>query len=209
MDIYLIRHGETDYNKARRLQGVTDIPLNAYGIELAEKTAEGLKNVHFDRIYTSPLIRARKTAEIIRGDRKIEIIPTEGLREISFGEYEGLVHMGEERNIPDPDFHYFFDAPERYVTPPGGESLMHLRERTTAFVKKIMNDEANEGLTFLMASHGAAIRAILSGLQNLPVAQFWSGPVHKNCGVTKIHSEHGRFEIVFENRIYYQLEEKA
>lgn len=203
MDIYLIRHGETDYNKTKRLQGVTDIPLNAYGIELAEKTAEGLKDVHFDCIYTSPLIRARKTAEIIRGDRKIEIIPTMGLREISFGEYEGLVHKGEGFNLPDPDFHRFFDDPEHYVTPPGGESLEHIRERTVSFVRGIMEDEANEEMTFLMASHGAAIRAILSGLQDLPIARFWDGPVHKNCGVTKLHSEHGKFEIVFENRIYY------
>lgn len=203
MDIYLIRHGETDYNKAKRLQGVTDIPLNTYGIELAEKTAEGLKNIHFDRIYTSPLIRARKTAEIIRGDRQIELIPTSGLREISFGTYEGLVHKGEGYNIPDPEFHRFFDDPEHYRIPPEGESLEHLRERTSSFVRNIMDDPANEGLTFLMASHGAAIRGILSGLQHLPTARFWSGPVHKNCGVTKIHSEGGRFEVVFENKIYY------
>ena len=84
MDIYLIRHGETDWNHMKKLQGTTDIPLNAYGIELAEKTAEGLKDVPFDRIYTSPLIRARKTAEIIRRDRPIEIIETDGLKEISF-----------------------------------------------------------------------------------------------------------------------------
>ena len=69
MDIYLIRHGETDYNKKKRLQGVTDIPLNAQGIALAEKTAAGLRDISFDRIYTSPLIRARRTAEIIRGNR--------------------------------------------------------------------------------------------------------------------------------------------
>lgn len=203
MDIYLIRHGETDYNKAKRLQGVTDIPLNACGIELAGRTAEGLKDVHFDRIYTSPLIRARRTAEIIRGERKIEIVPTLGLREISFGEYEGLVHTGEKRSIPDPDFHYFFDAPERYVTPPGGESLFQLRGRTTSFIRGIMNDPANEELTILMASHGAAIRAILSGLQDLPISRFWDGPVHKNCGVTKLHAEHGAFTIEFENRVYY------
>ena len=83
MKIYMIRHGETDWNKMKRLQGVTDIPLNACGIELAEKTAEGLKNVPFDRIYTSPLIRAKKTAEIIRGDRPVELVVTDGLKEIS------------------------------------------------------------------------------------------------------------------------------
>lgn len=81
MDIYLIRHGETDWNKEKKLQGVTDIPLNAYGIELAEKTAEGLKDVPFDRIYTSPLIRAKKTAEIIRGNRPIDLVVKEELKE--------------------------------------------------------------------------------------------------------------------------------
>lgn len=203
MDIYLIRHGETDWNKIKRLQGITDIPLNAYGIELAEKTAEGLKDIPFDRIYTSPLIRAYKTAEIIRGGRSIEIIPTQGLLEISFGDYEGLTYLPEKYNIPKPGFRKFFDDPEHYDTPPNGESLQHLRERTSSFVRGIMDDPANENLTILMAAHGAAIRGILSGLQNLPVSQFWSGPVHKNCGVTKIHAEHGSFVIEFENRIYY------
>lgn len=203
MDIYLIRHGETDWNKIKRLQGITDIPLNAYGIELAEKTAEGLKDIPFDRIYTSPLIRAYKTAEIIRGGRPIEIIPTQGLLEISFGDYEGLTYLPEKYNIPKPGFRKFFDDPEHYDTPPNGESLQHLRERTSSFVRGIMDDPANENLTILMAAHGAAIRGILSGLQNLPVSQFWSGPVHKNCGVTKIHAEHGNFVIEFENRIYY------
>lgn len=203
MDIYLIRHGETDYNKGKRLQGVTDIPLNARGIELAEKTAEGLRDIAFDRIYTSPLIRARKTAEIIRGDRDIEIIPTDGLKEISFGDYEGLTVLTDSYNIPDPDFCDFFNAPERYHTPPNGESIGQLRERTTSFIRGIMEDPANEGKTFLMASHGAAIRGMLSGLQGLPVAQFWNGGVHKNCAVTLLRAERGAFEIVFENRVYY------
>ena len=203
MDIYLIRHGETDYNKGRRLQGVTDIPLNARGIELAEKTAEGLRDIAFDRIYTSPLIRSRKTAEIIRGSRDIEIIPTDGLKEISFGDYEGLTVLTESYNIPDPDFCDFFNAPERYHTPPGGESIEALRQRTTSFIREIMSDPANEGKTLLMASHGAAIRGMLSGLQGLPVAQFWNGGVHKNCAVTLLRAEQGKFEIIFENRVYY------
>ena len=78
-----------------------------------------------------------------------------------------------------------------------------MRKRTSSFVRSVMEDPKNEGMTILMTSHGAAIRGILSGLLNLPVAQFWGGSVHKNCGVTKIHSENGKFEIEFENRIYY------
>ena len=136
MDIYLIRHGETDWNKTKRLQGVTDIPLNAYGIELAEKTAEGLKDVPFDRIYTSPLIRAKKTAEIIRGDRPVELVVTDGLKEISFGEYEGLCHEPEHYTIPKPGFRKFFEDPEHFETPPGGESLAHTDQTDILFCEK-------------------------------------------------------------------------
>lgn len=203
MDIYLIRHGETEYNKKKLLQGVTDIPLNDYGIELAKKTAKGLEDVPFDVIYSSPLIRAYRTAEIIRGERPIEIIKTNGLLEISFGTYEGLTYVPERYNIPKPGFSKFFDDPAHYEVPPNGESLEHLRERTTSFIKEIMKREDYQDKTILMSSHGAAIRGILSGLLELPLEQFWNGPVHKNCGVTKLHVENGKWEVVFENRIYY------
>ena len=82
MKIYLIRHGETDWNLEQRLQGAMDIPLNENGIELARETARGLRDVPFDVIYTSPLRRARQTAEIIRGDREIPLIEEPRIREI-------------------------------------------------------------------------------------------------------------------------------
>lgn len=201
MDIYLMRHGETEWNRIRRLQGIADIPLNENGIAEAKRAAEGLREVPFDRIYTSPLTRARQTAEIVRGDRQIEIIETDGLKEISFGEYEGLICQKEGYNIPDPDFPRFFEDPENYRTAPGGESIQHLRERTLHFVRSVMEDPKNEGMTFLMTTHGAAIRGILSGLQDLPLKDFWSGRVHQNCGVTKIHAEGGTFRIEFENKL--------
>ena len=70
MKLYLIRHGETDYNKMKRNQGQIDIPLNEYGRELAEKTAEGLRGISFDLAYTSPLSRAKETAQIVLQGRK-------------------------------------------------------------------------------------------------------------------------------------------
>ena len=85
MELYIIRHGETDWNKEKRLQGRSDTELNEYGIELAEITADALKDVTFDRIYSSPLKRAYRTAEIIRLDRDIEIQTDDRLLEICFG----------------------------------------------------------------------------------------------------------------------------
>ncbi len=204
MDIYLIRHGETDYNKAGRLQGVTDIPLNAYGIELAQKTAQAMEDIPFSMIFSSPLVRAYQTAEIIRGNRPVPIIRTEGLKEISFGEYEGLICRGEGYNIPDPDFPRFFENPESYQTPPGGESIPHLMARTSSFLKTVIQEPTYQDGILLMASHGAAIRGILSGLWHLPVSQFWSTPVHRNCGVTKLHVEDHKPVVEFEDRIFYE-----
>ena len=69
MKLYMIRHGETDWNKTRQLQGKSDIPLNDFGRKLAAETAEALKDVPFHLVITSPLSRARETALIIKGDR--------------------------------------------------------------------------------------------------------------------------------------------
>lgn len=203
MDVYLIRHGETDWNTVKKLQGSTDIPLNPYGIELAEKTAEGMKDLVIDKIYSSPLIRAYKTAEIIRGDRPVDIIVEKDLQEIDFGDYEGYIYHEEHFNVPDPAFNDFFKDPDNYRTPPKGESFQVLIDRTSSFVRSIIEDPDNEDKTILMTSHGAAIRAILSGLFNIPLSDFWGGPVHKNCGVTLIHAENGKYKLVFENKVYY------
>ena len=101
MELYLIRHGETDYNKERKIQGSCDIPLNEYGRELARETAEGLKDIPFDVIFTSPLCRARETAEWIARGRQIPVYEDKRLQEICFGEYEGLCCGRRGYNIPD------------------------------------------------------------------------------------------------------------
>ena len=74
MLLYIVRHGETDWNKAGKVQGRTDIPLNERGRYLAEATAEGMKDVRIDFCYTSPLIRAKETAQIILGEREIPLV---------------------------------------------------------------------------------------------------------------------------------------
>ena len=83
MKLYLIRHGETDYNRNRRIQGQCDIPLNDYGRKLAYQTAEGLRDVPFDAVFTSPLVRAKETARIVMGERKLPFFEDDRIAEIS------------------------------------------------------------------------------------------------------------------------------
>ena len=112
MRLYIIRHGETEWNVLRRFQGRSDIPLNDEGRRLARITAEALSEVPFARIYTSPLKRAYETAMIIKGERDIPVIEEPRIIEIGFGDYEGLCCGKEHYNIPDPEFMNFFHKPE-------------------------------------------------------------------------------------------------
>ena len=85
MKIYMIRHGETDWNKKRKLQGQVDIPLNEFGKLLAKETAPALADVPFAVCYTSPLKRAAETARLVLGDREVPIVPDKRIQEMSFG----------------------------------------------------------------------------------------------------------------------------
>ena len=184
MKIYLIRHGETDWNVVKRLQGRSDIALNHNGIELAKKTGEALKEAPFTRIYTRPLKRAKETALCIKGDREIPVIEEDRLMEISFGVYEGLCSGKDNYTIPDPEFKYFFDKPEAYHPPEGGESIAELCVRTSSFLQEIVDNPSLQEETILISTHGAALMGLLSRFHNDGIAGFWQGGVHKNCAVT-------------------------
>lgn len=203
MKIYLIRHGETDQNKVKCLQGRTDIELNEYGRELAYKTAEGLKSIDFDMIFTSPLKRARETAEIIKGERNIPVILEERIQEISFGAYEGLCYGKEHFSIPDKDFMNFFDKPECYVTPPGGESFEEVLARTGAFLQELKGKEEYQNKVILLSTHGCALKAVLANARHTELAHFWGEGVHKNCAVSLLEIKDGRIEVLEDGRLYY------
>lgn len=203
MKIYLIRHGETDWNLEQRLQGATDIPLNENGLELVRETAKGLEDVPFDVIYTSPLKRARQTAEIIRGERNIPLIEEPRIREICFGIYEGCYCSRTHYTIPNPAFMNFFVDPGNYIPPQGAESIEELCRRTTEFLHEVAYAPENAEKTILFSSHGAAVKGLLSSLTITDKKNFWNGGVHKNCGVTILDVKDGKITIERENVIYY------
>lgn len=203
MRLYIIRHGETDWNVRKRFQGRTDIPLNEEGRRLARITSEALKDVPFTGIYTSPLKRAYETAMIIKGTRDIPVIEEPRIMEIGFGEYEGVCAGKENYNIPDPEFMNFFDRPEAYKPPKGAESIEQLKMRTADFLQEIVHNKTMENDTILVSTHGAALRGLLSNINNLDTVDFWKGGVHKNCAVTIVEAEKGRMFIIEEGKLYY------
>ena len=208
MRLYLIRHGETDWNKVKKLQGKSDIPLNAFGEHLAEETGEALSTVPFDVAYTSPLKRARRTAELVLGDRNVPILDEKRIEEMGFGIYEGLICKEEASEIPDPEFFQFFHAPEKYRPPKGGESFEDVLKRTGDFLEELRQDPARAGQTILIATHGAALCALLCHMKGADVKDFWGTGVHKNCAVTIGDVTPEEYRIVEEGKTYYTEEVK-
>ena len=89
MKLYVVRHGQTEWNVLKKMQGSADIPLNERGIEQAEQTKSNLERKNFDMIFCSPLIRAKQTADVINSDKNLNIIFDDRLRERNYGEFEG------------------------------------------------------------------------------------------------------------------------
>ena len=203
MRLYIIRHGETEWNVKRRFQGRSDIPLNEEGRRLARITAEALEDVPFSRIYTSPLKRAYETAMIIKGVRDIPVMTEPRIIEISFGEYEGLCCGKKDYNIPDPEFMNFFDRPEAYKPPRGAEGIEELKARTADFLAEIVHNKDMEGDTILVSTHGAALRGLLSNINHVALRDFWKGGVHKNCAVTIVDVKDVQAVITEEGKTYY------
>ena len=204
MRLYLIRHGETDWNKKRKLQGQIDIPLNEFGRRLALETAPALADIPFDLVITSPLRRAKQTAELVLAGRGIPMREEGRLMEMAFGAFEGLVCKGENYNIPDPEFHRFYDDPAGYVPPRGGESFHDVMVRLNDFWNDLNADASLQDKIVLVSLHGAVLCGLLTILKGKTVSEFWGGGVHKNCAVTLVEVEEGRPKIVFENRTYYK-----
>ncbi len=205
MKLYIVRHGETDWNKERKIQGQVDIPLNEFGRGLARKTAAGLADVRFDVCYSSPLFRARETAELILAGRDVPVVEDERIIEMAFGEYEGRCCSKDGWNLPE-DFRRFFDGPERYRTPAGGEGFADVKKRTGEFLRELYGREEYRDSNILITTHGAALAGLLNNIKEKPIAEYWGEGVHKNCAVTEIEVRDGKPRIISENVVYYDDE---
>ncbi len=205
MNIYVIRHGETDWNAQRRIQGRSDIPLNAKGLELAQATAEAMKDIPFHAVYSSPLKRAVDTAEIILKDRPLPVILDDRIIEMGFGLFEGEVMSEDNPKLKGTAFMNFFCAPQLYIPPEGGESFAQVCQRTTEFLHELAARPELQEKNVLVSSHGAAIKGLLSSLYPSAPEDFWHGGVHKNCAVSLITAENGKLELKEDGKVYYEI----
>lgn len=201
MKIYIIRHGETDANKFGILQGCADIPLNSYGEELAAASGRGLKGVHFDAAFSSPLIRAKKTAELVLSEsgNDCPIIIDERIKEICAGAYEGKHLRPEFGEIPAEDVRLFFNEPLKLKSFPNGENVIDVANRTQEFLHELAEKDYE---TVLVSTHGCALRCMLNCVYDDPL-DFWHGHFPYNCVVNIVEAKDGKFTLIADDKVFY------
>lgn len=191
MKLYFVRHGETEWNVKKKIQGKTDIPLNENGIRQAKELACQLveEELAVKHVYHSPQIRAAKTAQIVAEALHAECIPLDGLVEMNLGSWEGSNwRVIERENSPE---YQKWRKDRRYVrTPGGGECYNDVVERTLEAMEYILKQENKEDV--LIVTHSAIIMALRCYIEGLPFEEMVRKFKTRNAEVVMIE----RFKIV-------------
>ena len=196
-EIILVRHGETEWNVAEIFRGRIDIDLNEMGIKQAGLLAEYLSNVKIDAIYSSPLKRALKTAEIVAGYHKLDVDIAPGLTDFNFGKWQGLSHQ-EVKDKYKQLYAEWINHPAQ-VKMPAGESLDDVRKRTNDVVAELI--ASYEG-TVVLVSHRVVNKVLICALLGLDNSHFWNIR-QDTCGITIFTYENERFILIKHNDTSY------
>ena len=207
MKIYVIRHGETNANKEGVFQGSSDWPLNEDGIKLAKITGQKMKDIKFDACFSSPLIRAKHTAEILlkESGNDIEIQYDDRLKEINAGIYEGKkiwATKPDKKEIPRLLMLLFKYNAFLCGKFKGGESVRQVYKRTQEFLKELSKKNYEN---VLVSMHGCSMRAMLNMLYDNKF-DFWQGNVPYNCAVNIIEVKNGEIKLIEKDKVYYDEE---
>jgi len=197
--IYLIRHGETVSNVNNTFSGITDVELTEKGILQAERIADFLFNEHVDRIYSSPLKRAKDFARIIQNKIGTKLIIDQRLMELDYGEWEGM----EKNEILEKYgelYKKYIDDPESF-RPPNSEDLENAENRIMEFWNEIKFTMVNENLKKIaIITHNDIGRILLCKIKKLSIKEY-RNLKFDNGGITKIKLENFNEIIIYENKI--------
>ncbi len=189
-NLYVARHGETEWNKERRLQGWKDAPLTKLGEAQAKPLGERLKKTSLDIAYTSPLGRVRSTAKIALEDISIPLKENERLKEINLGEWDGM--RSKDARERDPElYRKALEEPDLF-NPPWGENYYDLRERVVEAAKDILSN--NRGKNILLVSHGLASKTLISYFEERPVKDLRKPPTIRECSLSLIKFDEDNFK---------------
>ena len=182
MKIWIARHGQTDLNKRKMMQGLTDCPLNERGLEQARQSRRNIGDIHFDAVYASPLKRAQQTAAIIGNVDISEIIVDQRIIETDFGVYEKRRYYA--MGLP---MTFYWALPKIFPVPPTVERIESMKERATSFLCEV---ESKDYENVLVACHGGIMRALCGYLDEAPDGLRWKRM--KNCEIRVYEYKDGK-----------------
>lgn len=168
--VFLIRHGQSVWNKEMKYQGHSDIALTEEGIRQAHCVANRLSGENIAAVYASDLSRAFITGETIAARHGLRVTALPALREISFGEWEGLTYTGINEKWPDHMRSLYTNADD--VVIPGGETFRELKMRSCAAIEELVRQHKDE--TIAVVSHGGTIRTLLCAALNIHLNYVWN-----------------------------------
>ena len=192
--IFLIRHGETEWNRQNRLQGHSDMHLSPEGFHQASMLAEHAPFHHVDAIYSSDLTRALSTAEVLAKKFNLKVKKMPALREMNYGDWEGRYISDLVKESPK-EFGKFFTDPER-CHPPHGETFLECQARVMIGIREIIANHENQRV--IAVSHGAAIRLILGAALDVPIHKMWA-IAQFNMALNVLRVDDGDFTVELMN----------
>ena len=197
MVLYVARHGETDYNAQGRYAGSTDVPINQKGVCQAQELAERLTGMTFDAVISSPMLRARQTADIVCSVLDMQYTVYEEFAERDMGIYEGMIR--EEANKRHHNLHFSrLHAINPDEAPEGGESLRQVCDRINHGMRRLYRDYGGQNI--LLICHGFSARAVHRYCHDLSFDEM-PGEVLKNCEYVSYNWNEGT-DLVFRTGAY-------
>lgn len=203
MNVYVMRHGETDWNIVKKIQGSTDIPLNHKGIEEAERTSEALnkEGIKFDYVFSSPLKRAYKTALIMAKYSNCTVEQDERLVEFNFGEGEGKTLEELKKDPKYANIVYWFTDSSKYTAEYGSESYKSITSRLDSFIKEKIIPLEGRADNVLICVHGGVIRSLISYIKKAGQSYMTEVKI-PNCGVNLLTLKNGIFNVEYIGKTY-------
>lgn len=180
--IYLVRHGQTEWNLQHKMQGHQDSPLTPLGVLQAESLGRSLQDVHIDAVITSTSQRAKKTAEIAVKGRDIPCMESHLFKEICLGVWEGRSQLEIEEEYP-LEYHLFWNDPERFSIQ-GSETFHDVAKRGLKGVDYILSKF--RGQTILVLSHTVLIKVLLASFEDRPLQDLWGPPSIQPASLSRV-----------------------
>jgi broad specificity phosphatase PhoE len=192
--IYLIRHGQTAWNREEVFRGRTDVPLDETGLKQAELVGQYFKGMEIHGIYSSPLSRAWETAQRIARFHNLKVKPLEGIVDMSFGDWEGHAHQ-EIRKIDAETYRQWVESPH-LVRLPGGEGLDDVRVRAMVALGEVIQN--HPGKTLILVSHRVICKVLICAILGLDNSHFWQ-ITQDTTAINLIQYKNGRYILSLMN----------